>query len=217
MVGRVLMVRVVMVRVLMVSMFLMGTGAAMAAHAKVVTYGIGLKTCEMYMAAKLEQSQEELSMLDWLAGYVSGVNSASNHNVFGDSALDGAVYWLDDFCKSHPPTEIAVALDLMVVSARSRTAVRRVELTTYGTGYKPCAEYLSARAEPTRAQIAFIDWLGGYVSGVNAISPSTDDALRATDLTPAVYWLDTYCGANPDAHFADAIEARLAISNPRDR
>jgi len=200
-------------RAVMVALFLVGATAAVAAHGEVVTYGAGLKTCDSFLVAKDQQDVEEVSILDWLAGYVSGVNSTSNHinNVLGDTNLTGAVYWLDDYCRAHPRVEIAVALDILVVGARSTTARRTVELTTYGTGFKSCDAYLNARQEGSAAQIAFIDWLGGYVSGVNALSLSTDNVLGDEDLTPAVYWIDNYCRSNPDTHFAEAIEARLAI------
>jgi len=206
-------------RAMLVCMFIMGTSAAVAAHGEVVSYGAGLKTCKMYVTAKEQQGPDEVSILDWLAGYVSGVNSSTIHfnNILGDSNLIDAVYWLDDYCRAHPPTEIAVALDIMIMRARSTTSRRSVEETTYGTGFKSCDTYLSARGEDTAAQIAFIDWLGGYVSGYNAVSVRTDNALSDADLTPAVYWLDNYCHANPDMHFVDAIQARLAIQNQSDR
>jgi hypothetical protein len=206
-------------RAMLVYMFIMGASAAIAAHGEVVSYGVGLESCKTYLTAKELQGPDEVSILDWLAGYVSGVNSTTLHfnNILGDSNLTGAVYWLDDYCRAHPPTEIAVALDMMIMRARSTTARNTVELTTYGTGYKSCEIYLGARGEDTAAQIAFIDWLGGYVSGFNAVSVRTDDALSDADLTPAVYWLDNYCRANPDPHFVEAIEARLAIPSRGDR
>jgi len=201
-------------RAMLALMFIMGASAAIAAHSEVVTYGVGFKTCEAYSTAKELQGPDEVSILDWLAGYVSGVNSTTLHfnNILGDTNLAGAVYWLDDYCRIHPSTEIAVALDMMIMRARSTTSRNTVELTTYGTGDKSCEVYLGARGEDTAAQIAFIDWLGGYVSGFNAVSVKTDNALNDVDLTPAVYWLDNYCRANPDTLFVQAIEARLAMS-----
>jgi hypothetical protein len=100
--------------------------------------------------------------------------------------------------------------------ARSTTARRTTDLTTYGTGYRSCEIYLRARSEDSAPQIAFIDWLGGYVSGFNAVSVKTDNALNDADLTPAVYWLDEYCRANPDSPFVEAIEARLSLPTHRD-
>jgi hypothetical protein len=206
-------------RAMWVFMFLMGASAATAAHGQVISYGIGLKSCETYSTAKELQGPEEISILDWLAGYVSGVNSTTVHfnSILGDSNLTGAVYWLNDYCRAHPPTAIAVALDIMMVRSRSTTARITVEQATYGTGYRSCDIYLSARGEETAAQIAFIDWLGGYVSGYNAVAVRTDNALDDADLTPAVYWLDNYCRANPESHFVEAVEARLAIPSRGDR
>ena len=206
-------------RAVLVFMIILGTSAATTAHGAVISYGIGLKYCQTYLTAKEQQGPEEVSILDWLAGYVSGVNSTTIHfnSILGDSNLTGAAYWLDDYCRAHPPTEIAVALDIMMVRSRSTTSRNTVEQATYGTGYRSCEIYLSARGEDTAAQIAFIDWLAGYVSGYNAVSVRTDNALDDVDLTPAVYWLDNYCRANPESHFVDAVAARLAIPSRGDR
>jgi hypothetical protein len=198
-------------RAVIIAMFLIGAGAVTAAHASVITYGAGLKSCGEYLDAREQQTADEVSFLDWLAGYVSGVNAISNrtNNVLGDSNLMGAVYWLGRYCHAHPVTPVAVALDMLVVGARSTTARQTVEVTTYGAGFKSCGTYLVAREQQNTDEPAFIDWLGGYLSGVNAMSLSTDNILGNSDLTGAISWLDNYCRANPGTRFAAAVDARL--------
>jgi len=94
------------------------------------------------------------------------------------------VYWLDDYCRAHPQTEIAVALDLMIMRATSTTARRTTDLATYGAGYRSCEIYLGGQSEDTVPRIAFIDCFCGYLPGFNAVSVKTDNALNNGDLTP---------------------------------
>lgn len=73
-----------------------------------------------------------------------------------------------------------------------------------------------ARQQSNVDEAAFVDWLGGYLSGVNAVSLTTNNILGNSDLTAAIYWIDDYCRANPRARFAEAVDARLA-PNRRDQ
>ena len=206
-------------RAVIASIFLTGAGAALTAHAsEVTTYGAGLKTCATYLDARQQQNTDEVAFVEWFSGYASGVNSTSNHtdNILGDANLKEAVYRLGNYCRAHPVTPVAVALDVLVIGARSTWARQTTEVTTYGTGSKPCSVYLYAREQSNADEIAFVDWLGGYLSGVNAMSLTTNDVLGNSDLTAVIYWIDDYCRANPGVPFAEAVDARLA-PNRRDQ
>jgi hypothetical protein len=186
-------------------------GALTPAHSKVVTYGTGLKSCGAYLEAKEQQGADEVAFIDWLSGYVSGVNALSNriNNILGDTNLQRTVLWLGTFCQRHPQTLVAVALDVLVVNSRSTVARPTVEVVTYGAGFRPCSLYLEARRERSPDEAAFMDWLSGYVSAVNAFSLSTDSVLGNSDITDAIQWVDDYCEAHSDVHFATAAEARI--------
>jgi hypothetical protein len=191
---------------------------ALTAHAsEVTTYGAGLKSCETYLNAREQQNEDEVAFVEWFSGYASGVNSTSNHtnNILGNANLKEAVYRLGNYCRAHPVTPVAVALDVLVIGARSR-ARQTAETTTYGTGFKPCSVYLYAREQRNVDEAAFVNWIGGYLSGVNAISLTTDNILGKSDLTATIYWIDDYCRANPRARFAEAVDARVA-PNHRDQ
>jgi hypothetical protein len=206
-------------RALIASMFLICAGAGPTAHAsEVTTYGAGLKSCAAYLDAREQQNTFEVAFVDWFSGYVSGVNATSNHtnNILGNSNLKEAVYRLGNYCRAHPVTRVAVALDVLVIGARSTTARQTADVTAYGPGFKSCAAYLYAREQNNADEAALIDWLGGYVSGVNAISLTTNNILGDSDLTGAIYWIDNYCRANPRARFAEAVDARVA-PNRRDK
>jgi hypothetical protein len=206
-------------RAVIAAMFLIAACLALTAHAsEVTTYGAGLKSCATYIDARRRQNSDEVAFVEWFSGYASGVNSTSNHtnNILGDANLKEAVYRLGDYCRAHPVTSVAVALDVLVIGARSTRARQTAEVTTYGTGFKSCSVYLYAREQSNADEIAFVDWLGGYLSGVNAISLTTDNILGNSDLTATIYWIDDYCRANPRARFAEAVDARLA-PNHRDQ
>jgi hypothetical protein len=199
-------------RAVIVSTFLTAAFVAPTAHAtEVTTYGAGLESCAAYLDSREQQNADEVAFVEWFSGYASGVNSTSNHtnNILGDANLKEAVYRLGNYCRAHPATAVAVALDVLVIGTMSR-ARQTAEVTTYGTGFKSCSVYQYAREQSNADEIAFVDWLGGYLSGVNAMSLTTNNILGKSDLTAVIYWLDDYCRANPRARFAEAVDARLA-------
>ena len=66
------------------------------------------------------------------------------------------------------------------------------------------------------ATAEFTGWLGGYLSGVNALSFSTTDVLGNAELTDALSWLESYCGTHPLSTFSAAAEV-LVTDRPLDR
>jgi hypothetical protein len=206
-------------RAAIVSMFLMGAGAATAARATAVTtYGTGLQSCGAYLNDREQQNADEVAFVDWLSGYLSGVNATSSHtnNILGNTNLKVAVDWLGNYCRAHPLTTVAEALGVLLIRASSTTARHAVEVTIYGVGLQSCGAYLNDREQKNADEVAFIDWLSGYLSGVNAISLSTNNILGDSDLTGAIHWLDNYCHLNPRTRFAAAVDARVA-PNRRDK
>ena len=205
-------------RIIIVLLCVALAGSVTPAQSKVVTYGAGLESCEVYLAAKEQGSREGLAFIDWVSGYVSGVNALSNrvNNIMGDTNLQGTIYWLDGFCRKHSQTSVAVALDVRAAGARSTTGRSTVEVIIYGAGFKSCSRYIEAREQQGADEAAFtdqtpfMDWFAGYVSGVDAFSLGTDNALAGSDLTAAILWIDGYCQAHPELQFAAAAEARLA-------
>jgi hypothetical protein len=210
-----------------VALLLIGAGAVPAVHAtEITTYGTGLQPCAAYVRAREWDNRDVVPFTDWLGGYLSGVNTTSRHrnNLLGEAEFKGAMYWLDDYCHAHPQAHFADATGLMLLGAKSGPTAHTVDVTSYGSGYKTCGMYLETRerqnvkaylqahAQENVEHSEFIDWLGGYLSGVNAISSTTDNVLGDTGLADAVYWLDNYCGAHSPATFSAAVEALVAVS-----
>src|SRR5260370_24400164 len=96
------------------SMFLMGASVTLTAHAsEVTTYGAGLKSCVAYLDAREQQNADEVAFVEWLSGYVSGVNETSNHtnNILGNTHLKEAVYRLGEYSPAHPQPPLPPASD----------------------------------------------------------------------------------------------------------
>jgi hypothetical protein len=195
------------------AMFLIGAGATTMAHVDgVTTYGTGLKSCGAYLEAHDQQGADEVAFVDWLSGYVSGVNATSNrtNNILADSNLKEAVYWVGRYCRGHTIDTFAVASFALLMGARSATATQAAEPVRYGAGFKSCAAYLDAREQQDPDEMVFVNWLGGYLSGVNAVSTGTTDVSGTSDITGAIYWLDNYCREHAPERFAAAVTARVA-------
>jgi|GEM_PF-6141293 len=202
------------------SLFLLCVAAPPPAHAvAVTTYGAGLKSCKSYLEARQSDVGDAVPFIDWLSGYFSGANRASAHrnNTLGLADLGVALTWLDDYCRARPREHFAAAASMLLLGAKPGPTAHSIEVTTYGSPDKSCGAYLDAREQQEMSYWAeFTDWLGGYLSGVNAISLGTNSVLGNTELTDAVSWLDTYCGAHSAARFGAAVEA-LVAANHRDR
>ena len=93
------------------------------------------------------------------------------------------------------------------------------EATSYGSADKSCGLYLEARAQRDLTYLdgsaEFTNWLGGYLSGVNATSLDTNNVLGKTELSDAVSWLESYCSAHPLISFGGAVDALVLAQEPR--
>ncbi len=181
--------------------------AAPAAHAaEVTTYGTGLMSCEAYLNARETDAADDVNFIDWLVGYLSGVNATSTrrNNVLGAADVREAMERLENLCQARPHVQFAAAAGVLITAGSATPGAHSVNVTQYGFGFKSCETYIEARDPQSIDRTEFIDWLGGYLSGVNAISLKTNDILGGSDLAQAVYWLDSYCDANPSQPVAMA-------------
>jgi hypothetical protein len=202
----------------MLSLLLLGAVAAPLARAdQVTTYGAGLKSCRAYLDARDGSIADEVDFIDWLGGYFSAVNRTSNHrnNILGLTDLKVALERLDNNCRARPDLHFAAAAGLLVLGAKPGPATHVIEVTTYGSADKACHVFVEAREQKqTDFWAEFLHWLGGYLSGVNAMSLHTNNVLGDAELADAVHWLDNYCGAHPVMPFGAAVEALISASQP---
>lgn len=197
----------------------MGAAAAPAARAMdVTTYGAGLKSCGAYLQARENNTAEQVPFIDWLSGYFSAVNKTSHHrnNFLGLGDLGVALYRLDDNCRVRPLAHFADAAGILLFGAKPGPAAHSIHATDYGSVDKSCQVYREAQEQQDvtnwEALTGFTNWLGGYLSGVNAISPDTNNVLGNAELTQAMSWLDRYCDVHPLSTFGAAVEALVADS-----
>jgi len=205
-----------------VSALLVGAFVAPAARADdVTTYGAGLQSCQRYLDARQQDGADQVPFVDWLSGYFSGVNKTSTHrnNFFGLSDLNRATSWLDAYCSARPRVRFAEAVGMMLLGAKPGPQAHAIGVTTYGSADKSCSVYLEAREQRdaiySDAAAEYTNWLGGYLSGVNAMSFNTNNVLGNAELADAVTWLETYCSAHPLASFGNAVDALVLEQQPR--
>jgi len=200
----------------MVSALLMGALAVPAVHAdSVTTYGAGLSSCWVYLHARDGSIVDEVGFIDWLGGYFSAVNRTSSHrnNFLGLADLKNVLERLDNNCRVRPALHVAEAANIVVLGAKPGPSAHAIEATTYGSANKACHAFVEAREQKEAVYWAeFLHWLGGYLSGVNAMSLRTNNVLGTAELEDAVHWLDTFCSAHPQTSFEGAVEALIAAT-----
>ncbi len=205
--------------VAIISLVLVGIAVAPSVRAEGVTvYGVGLKSCSSYLDAREtgNANPDEVAFIDWLGGYFSGANTTSTHrnNTLGLSDLQGAMYWLDEYCRARPRVHFVEAVHMMLLGAKPGPAAHTMETSTYGSADKSCRLFVEARGQQELSySIEFTDWLGGYLSGVNGISLSTSNVLGGMKLAGALRWLEGYCNDHPVTSFSTAVEALIGASH----
>lgn len=200
--------------VTMTSALLIGALAAWPVLAdNVTTYGAGLRSCQAYLEARDGRIAEEANFVDWLSGYFSAVNRTSNHrnNILGLADLKITLQHLDNTCRARPDLNFAAATSLLVLGAKPGPATHAIEVTTYGSADKACHLFVEAR-EQQQAEYwgEFLHWLGGYLSGVNAVSLRTNNVLGEAELGDALHWLDRFCDTHPVTSFRAAVDELIA-------
>ncbi len=75
-------------------------------------YGVGRQTCETYLEARDNGGFSELSYKNWISGYLTASNrlTSDNYNLLGDSDFQGALTWIDLYCKRHIKNTIYMAM-----------------------------------------------------------------------------------------------------------
>jgi hypothetical protein len=206
-----------------VAVFMLGAVVTPITHAAAITtYGVGLKSCNSYLDARHgDDAAGAVAFIDWLSGYFSAVNKTSRHrnNFFGLADLNSALSSLDEFCGARPRVAFAEAVGVLLMSGKPGPSAHSIEVTSYGSADKPCGVYLDTREQRdtiySDASAEFTHWLGGYLSGVNAMSLDTNDILGTAELSDAVSWLERYCGAHSLTSFGNAVDALVLAQQAR--
>ena len=76
-----------------------------------------------------------------------------------------------------------------------------------GIGNNACDQFVEARR--TRRDVAYMDWLGGYLTAVNAVSDNTFNIMGHTEFSSLILWIENYCSKNPLQTFARAVNVLI--------
>lgn len=88
------------------------------------------------------------------------------------------------------------------------------EFAAFGMGGSTCQNYLMARKKGTGDQLAYMDWVEGYLSAFNLIIDNTYDVMGGRKLNKALAWLDKYCQKYQSHIFANAVAALTVRLHP---
>jgi len=95
-------------------------------HGRYWIYGVGRQICSTYMEARKNGGIAEISYKNWVGGYLTAINQVQDdtYNIVGESDFQGAMVWLDSYCKKHPNNTITMAIANMtaVLYPRRRRA-----------------------------------------------------------------------------------------------
>jgi len=204
------------------AVLILGAVVTPVAHsAAITTYGVGLKSCKSYLEARQDENGGAVPFVDWLSGYFSAVNKTSRHrnNFFGLADLSGALSALDGVCGARPGVAFAEAVGVLLMSGKPGPSAHSIEVTSYGSADKACGVYLDTREQRDSiypdASAEFTHWLGGYLSGVNAMSLDTNNILGKAELSDAVSWLERYRSAHSVTTFGNAVDALVLAQQAR--
>jgi len=75
-------------------------------------YGVGRQTCETYKEARNNGGFSEISYKNWISGYLTASNRSSDdtYNLLGETDFQGALVWIDLYCKKHKKNTIYMAM-----------------------------------------------------------------------------------------------------------
>ncbi len=136
--------------------------------------GIGLETCQNYLAAKAANQPLPVFAWSWLNGYLTAYNqiNRSTYDIAGQANLNALVGWLDQYCQANPG-------QTLVVAATSMTAA--LEPTKLSRSPSPTQALTTAQSQETirNVQQALKD-RGYYKGGVDGLfGPGTSKAIEA--------------------------------------
>ena len=107
-----------MLKPLFAALLIAGLAAPVAAQS---VYGTGGKPCSQWTADK-KKKWPHLGDIDWLMGYVSGVNRGRGPGsaIMGQATVEAADGFVTNFCASNPDRPIFEAADALIANLQPR-------------------------------------------------------------------------------------------------
>ena len=75
-------------------------------------YGVGRQTCATFLEARKTGGIAEISYKNWVSGYLTASNRSENdtYNLLGETDFQGAMLWIDRYCKKNPKNTVYMAM-----------------------------------------------------------------------------------------------------------
>lgn len=92
-------------------------------HGRYWIYGVGRQTCQTYMEARKTGGVSEISYKNWISGYLTSSNRATDdtYNLLGGTDFQGAMVWLDLYCKKNKKNTVYMGIaNLTAVMHKTR-------------------------------------------------------------------------------------------------
>jgi hypothetical protein len=88
--------------VLVMAVACLGRAQAGDARGRYIILGVGGRSCRTFVTERSRNN--DVNYLMWLAGYLTRYNAATigAYDILGDTEIDKAMMWLENYCKEHP-------------------------------------------------------------------------------------------------------------------
>lgn len=90
-------------------------------------YGVGRQTCQTYMEARKSGGIAEISYKNWISGYLTSTNRATDntYNILGNTDFHGAMAWLDRYCAKNKNNTVYMAMANLTAVMHSNRRVSK--------------------------------------------------------------------------------------------
>lgn len=136
--------------------------------------GIGLETCQNYIAAKATNQPLHVFARTWLNGYLTAYNQINRgtYDIAGQADLAALTGWLDQYCQANPGTTLVLAATTMTAALEPNKLAR-------SPNPSQAATTAASQAAIRDVQQALKD-KGFYKGGVDGLfGPGTARAIEA--------------------------------------
>ena len=86
-----------------------GSGMGTDADGRYEVYAFGLHSCGTFVEAR--RNRDDFLFATWFTGYMTAVNQLSHtaYSMLGTSDIEGAMLWIENYCRKNPLEPFAVA------------------------------------------------------------------------------------------------------------
>ena len=114
--------------------------------------------------------------------------------------------------KTHFQSGAIVLLSLVAAQAAADDAAGRFAVD--GVGNRTCQQFTEALSGDRTLAVAFAGWTDGFISAANALGQETFDLTPWQTVEVILAKMKTYCTANPDDIYVDAVGKLVSTLQP---